>query len=49
MITQNQINFVIQQIADVAKPEKIVLFGSYATGESTPDSDLDILVIKTFQ
>lgn len=28
------------------KPEKIILFGSHATGESDEDSDLDFVVIK---
>lgn len=27
-------------------PEKIILFGSAATGKSTPDSDVDLLLIK---
>jgi predicted nucleotidyltransferase len=27
-------------------PEKIILFGSYAKGKSTPDSDVDLLIIK---
>ena len=27
------------------KPEKIILFGSYAYGNPTPDSDVDLLVI----
>ncbi|PIP29271.1 hypothetical protein COX27_02295 [Candidatus Kuenenbacteria bacterium CG23_combo_of_CG06-09_8_20_14_all_36_9] len=28
------------------KPEKVVLFGSYASGKNHQDSDLDLLVIK---
>ncbi len=28
------------------QPEKVVLFGSYANGIPTEDSDLDILVVK---
>jgi len=31
----------------VAQPEKIILFGSAARGEMGPDSDLDLLVIKS--
>jgi predicted nucleotidyltransferase len=27
------------------KPEKIILFGSYAYGNPTPDSDVDLLVV----
>ena len=30
-------------------PEKIVLFGSYAYGKPTEDSDVDILVIMPFK
>lgn len=29
------------------KPEKIILFGSYVKGSPSPDSDLDVLIIKT--
>jgi predicted nucleotidyltransferase len=36
---------VIKQIASTLQPEKIILFGSYATGTPTPDSDVDLLVI----
>lgn len=37
---------VIRRIVEVAKPERIILFGSAARGEVGPDSDLDLLVIK---
>src|SRR5947209_7973017 len=30
-------------------PQKIVLFGSYAYGQPTPDSDVDLLVILPFR
>jgi len=35
----------IRRIVDELDPEKIVLFGSYAGGNPTPDSDVDLLVI----
>jgi len=35
-----------KKIADEYKPEKIILFGSAATGEVTEDSDVDLFVIK---
>ena len=38
---------VIRRIVRVAAPERIVLFGSAARGEAGPDSDLDLLVIKS--
>jgi uncharacterized protein len=37
---------IIQRIVAGVKPEKIILFGSYAYGNPTPDSDLDILIIQ---
>jgi uncharacterized protein len=37
---------VVRRIVRVAAPERIVLFGSAARGETGPDSDLDLLVIK---
>lgn len=35
----------VQRIAEVLHPKKIILFGSYAYGTPTPDSDVDLLVI----
>lgn len=37
---------IVRRIVEVAKPEKIILFGSAARGEMGPDSDLDLLIIK---
>jgi len=37
---------VVDRILAVAKPERIILFGSGATGRMTRDSDLDLLVIE---
>jgi len=36
---------VVQKIVQESQPEKIILFGSYAHGAPTPDSDVDLLVI----
>ncbi|MBI4648689.1 MAG: nucleotidyltransferase domain-containing protein [Bacteroidia bacterium] len=46
MITQKQINKVVQKIIIHYKPEKIVLFGSYAYRNPTEGSDLDLLIVK---
>lgn len=46
MITQEEIGQAIKAIANGYKPEKIILFGSYAYGKPTKDSDVDLLVIK---
>jgi uncharacterized protein len=35
----------VQRIAQALQPQKIILFGSYAYGTPTPDSDVDLLVI----
>ena len=36
---------LVQSIVDVVHPLKIILFGSYARGETNPDSDIDFLVV----
>ncbi len=46
MITREQIEEITQRIVANVKPEKIVLFGSYARGTQRDDSDLDLLVVK---
>src|SRR2546426_9192522 len=37
---------IIRRVVEVAKPEKIILFGSAARGEMGPHSDVDLLVVK---
>jgi predicted nucleotidyltransferase len=37
----------VRRIVALAQPEKIILFGSEARGDARPDSDLDLLVIKS--
>ena len=46
MIAQEQIESVVQVIVEGYEPMKIILFGSYAYGHPTKDSDLDLLIIK---
>jgi len=43
---QEQLNQITQNIVAKFKPERIVLFGSYASGKPSEDSDFDLLVIK---
>jgi predicted nucleotidyltransferase len=45
-IPQEKLDRIIRRIVEVAKPEKIILFGSAARGEMGPHSDVDLLVIK---
>lgn len=45
MITSKQIQEVADIIVEEIQPEKILLFGSYATGIPNKHSDVDIIVI----
>ena len=40
------ISEMVEKIKKEYKPEKIILFGSYAYGNPTRDSDIDMLIIK---
>jgi predicted nucleotidyltransferase len=44
-ITNELIQEIKNRIVSGVHPEKIILFGSYAYGNPTKDSDLDLLVI----
>ena len=44
-IPQKAIDEVVEQIVEKFKPQKIILFGSYARGNPRPESDVDLLVI----
>lgn len=36
---------MVNRIVRQFEPEKVILFGSYATGKAGPDSDVDLLVV----
>ncbi|MEW6402563.1 MAG: nucleotidyltransferase domain-containing protein [Chloroflexota bacterium] len=44
-IPQRAIDQVVRQIVEKFKPQKIILFGSYARGNPRPESDVDMLVV----
>ena len=48
-VTEAKIRRAAQKIVDEVQPEKIILFGSFAYGQPTPDSDVDLLVILKTQ
>ena len=48
-IPRRAIHTFAQKIAREFKPHKIILFGSYAYGTPTSDSDVDMLVIMPFE
>jgi uncharacterized protein len=45
LISPATIASIIATIQTTFQPDKILLFGSYANGTPTPDSDLDLLVV----
>ncbi len=46
MIAGDKIAEAVRILADAAHPLKIILFGSYALGKPTEESDIDLLVIE---
>lgn len=38
---------IVRRIVAALAPERIILFGSHARGDAGPDSDIDLLVIKS--
>jgi predicted nucleotidyltransferase len=40
------IDKIVSIIVSLAAPDQIILFGSYARGDSTDKSDVDLLIIK---
>ena len=45
-VDESLIQQIVERVLRVAIPEKIILFGSAATGTMTRDSDIDLLVIE---
>ena len=49
MDVQDHIQKLCGQIVDAFRPQKIILFGSYAYGTPTFDSDIDLLVVMPYE
>ncbi|MBC8525371.1 MAG: nucleotidyltransferase domain-containing protein [Candidatus Cloacimonetes bacterium] len=45
-ITPELIEYIVKKIVKAIDPEKIILFGSYARGDFSKNSDLDLFIIK---
>jgi len=43
--TEEILHVMVERIEAVARPERVILFGSRARGEARPNSDFDLLVI----
>ncbi len=50
MVKNSKIKKIINEVVDKLKteyqPEKIILYGSYAYGKPTKDSDIDLFIVK---
>jgi len=46
MKNQKEIKKITKQIVEKYKPEKIIIFGSFAWGKPSKDSDVDLFIIK---
>ena len=46
-VNRKLLDKIVRRIVKVAKPEKIIMFGSAARGEMGPNSDVDLLIIKS--
>jgi predicted nucleotidyltransferase len=44
MLSQQTLEEVTRRIVDAIHPERIILFGSYAWGHPSEDSDVDLLI-----
>jgi len=48
-ISRRTISSFARRVARRFNPQKIILFGSYAYGKPTEDSDVDILIVMPFK
>lgn len=44
-IPQRTIDAVVRKIVEKFRPQKVILFGSYAHGTPRPESDVDLLIV----
>ena len=49
MVCEADIQDFVDKVVEQFAPHRVVLFGSYARGNATPDSDVDLLVIMPTQ
>lgn len=46
MLSEEEVQSLVDKIVKHIEPEKVIVFGSYAKGTATAKSDLDFFVIK---
>ena len=49
MVDNQTIQELCNRIIRDFQPDRIIMFGSYAYGKPTPDSDVDLLVVLPFE
>jgi predicted nucleotidyltransferase len=49
MVKRQYIRAFVEEVAKQFQPERVILFGSYAYGKPTADSDVDLLVVMPHQ
>jgi predicted nucleotidyltransferase len=45
MVRNAEIQDFVDKVVEEFAPQRVILFGSHARGDATPDSDVDLLVI----
>jgi predicted nucleotidyltransferase len=45
MVRAAEIQEFVDKIVEEFAPQRVILFGSHARGDATPDSDVDLLVV----
>ncbi len=45
-VDETLLNEVVRRVLTVARPDRIILFGSAATRQMTKDSDIDLLIVE---
>jgi len=45
MVSRDALKEIVERIKNRFHPEKIILFGSYATGNAVAGSDIDLLIV----
>jgi predicted nucleotidyltransferase len=45
-VDETLLNEIVRRVLTVARPDKIILFGSAATGQMNKDSDIDLLIVE---
>jgi predicted nucleotidyltransferase len=46
VIGEEMVGELVRRVLSVASPERIILFGSAASGRTSRDSDIDLLVVE---